>query len=176
MLLARTSFPRVITPLRTTTTTLTSTILTRTLGSIPIVEVSLPSTSKQTNKPPFNVTKSAVTRLRAIMSNSADNHVHLRIGVDAGGCSGFQYEFDIEDNTQIDADIDIVQKVKDEGGEQEVTLVSDKDSLKYIRGSTVHFEQEMIGSKFVIMDNPQSDSACGCGSSFALKNFEQNRE
>ncbi|GMH65775.1 hypothetical protein TrRE_jg2966, partial [Triparma retinervis] len=48
-------------------------------------------------------------------------------------------------------------------------------SLKYIRGSTVHFETEMIGSRFIIKDNPQSANACGCGSSFALKNFEENK-
>jgi iron-sulfur cluster assembly 2 len=43
-----------------------------------------------------------------------------------------------------------------------------------VKGSTIDFVQEMIRSSFAIVNNPQSESACGCGSSFAVKNFSQN--
>ena len=53
-------------------------------------------------------------------------------------------------------------------------VVVDDASLEFVRGATIDFEQEMIRSAFAVVNNPNSDSACGCGSSFALKNFEDN--
>lgn len=52
------------------------------------------------------------------------------------------------------------------------SVVTDVDSLSLLRGSTIDYEQTMIRSAFAVKDNPQSEAACGCGSSFALKNFE----
>ena len=54
------------------------------------------------------------------------------------------------------------------------SVVVDDSSLEFVRGATVDFQQEMIRSAFAVVDNPNSESACGCGSSFALKNFESN--
>lgn len=53
-------------------------------------------------------------------------------------------------------------------------VVVDNGSFELIKGSTVDYVQEMIRSAFAIVNNPQSESACGCGSSFAVKNFEIN--
>ena len=53
-------------------------------------------------------------------------------------------------------------------------VVIDDGSMEFVRGATIDFEQEMIRSAFVVSNNPNSESACGCGSSFALKNFEEN--
>jgi iron-sulfur cluster assembly accessory protein len=53
-------------------------------------------------------------------------------------------------------------------------VVIDHGSFEMIKGSTVDFMQEMIRSTFAIVNNPQSESACGCGSSFAVKNFDSN--
>jgi iron-sulfur cluster assembly accessory protein len=53
-------------------------------------------------------------------------------------------------------------------------VVVDDSSIEFVRGATVDFEEEMIRSAFVVSHNPNSESACGCGSSFALKNFEEN--
>ena len=53
-------------------------------------------------------------------------------------------------------------------------VVVDDSSIEFVRGATVDFEEEMISSAFVVSHNPNSESACGCGSSFALKNFEEN--
>jgi len=53
-------------------------------------------------------------------------------------------------------------------------VVVDKTSLGFLEGSTIDYVIEMIKSSFVVVDNPQSESACGCGSSFAVKNFQQH--
>ena len=53
-------------------------------------------------------------------------------------------------------------------------VVVDQTSLELLRGSTIDYVQEMIRSSFAVTSNPQSESACGCGSSFAVKNFEAN--
>jgi iron-sulfur cluster assembly accessory protein len=52
--------------------------------------------------------------------------------------------------------------------------VVDSSSYELIKGSTVDYAQEMIRSSFAVVNNPQSESACGCGSSFAVKNFSSN--
>ena len=53
-------------------------------------------------------------------------------------------------------------------------VIVDDTSFELIRGATVDYEEEMIRSAFAIVNNPNSESACGCGSSFALKNFSEN--
>ena len=53
-------------------------------------------------------------------------------------------------------------------------MVVDKGSYELIKGATIDYQQEMIKSSFAIINNPQSEKACGCGSSFAVKNFSQN--
>lgn len=55
-----------------------------------------------------------------------------------------------------------------------VSVLVDNTSFDLIKGATVDFEQELIRSAFTIVNNPQSESACGCGSSFAVKNFTLN--
>ncbi len=60
--------------------------------------------------------------------------------------------------------------IEKEGGK----VVIDHGSFELVRGATVDFVQEMIRSSFAIVNNPQSESACGCGSSFAVKNFAAN--
>lgn len=50
----------------------------------------------------------------------------------------------------------------------------DDSSIEFVKGATVDYHEEMIRSAFVVTNNPQSESACGCGSSFAMKNFEDN--
>lgn len=93
--------------------------------------------------------------------------VYLRVFVDAGGCSGFQYQFEL-DEEELEAD-DIVI-----AGPDGARVVVDPDSLNLLKGSTIDFVVEMIKSSFEVRDNPQSESACGCGSSFAVKNFASN--
>jgi iron-sulfur cluster assembly 2 len=115
------------------------------------------------------ITQICIERIKQLASRRQDA-CYLRVYVDAGGCSGFQYKFDLtmDKDEPVDPNTDIVFET--EGAR----VVVDSASLEYIKGSTVDFVQEMIKSSFAIVDNPKSESACGCGSSFALKNFKSN--
>jgi iron-sulfur cluster assembly 2 len=115
------------------------------------------------------VTQFCIQRIKHLASKRQDP-CYLRVFVDAGGCSGFQYKFELtmDKDEPVDPVADIV--FESEGAR----VVVDSASLEYIRGSTVDFIQEMIKSSFAIVENPKSESACGCGSSFALKNFKSN--
>jgi iron-sulfur cluster assembly accessory protein len=94
----------------------------------------------------------------------------LRVFVDAGGCSGFTYQFELDQEFDPDEDITLVASLS----EDKPRVVVDETSLGFLKGSTLDYVQEMIKSSFVVVDNPKSESACGCGSSFAMKNFEAN--
>ena len=82
----------------------------------------------------------------------------LRLSVEGGGCSGFQYKFDLADAAEAD------DSVSETGG---VLLVVDPVSLDLIEGSTVDFVQSLGGAAFKV-ENPQAASGCGCGSSFGI--------
>lgn len=115
------------------------------------------------------ITSSCIQRVRALAAKRQDPS-YLRVFVDAGGCSGFQYKFDITQDK--DEPIDPAEDVVFESDGARVVV--DVASLDFIKGSTIDFVQEMIKSSFSVVSNPQSESACGCGSSFALKKFQSN--
>ena len=81
----------------------------------------------------------------------------LRIYVQGGGCSGFQYGFIFDENTEEGDTV-----VKEEG----VTVLVDPMSMQYLAGASVNFVEELMGSKFVI-SNPNAKTSCGCGESFS---------
>ena len=120
-----------------------------------------------------------VERLLKQRQEGADNQAEddgyfLRVFVDAGGCSGFQYQFEVDNELDEDEDIVVIMaKSNEDGGTMSPRVVVDETSMGFLEGSTIDYVIEMIKSAFVVTDNPQSESACGCGSSFAMKNFEQ---
>ena len=81
----------------------------------------------------------------------------LRIAVEGGGCSGFQYEIKLDDP----ADDDLVL----EGDGQRVVV--DQVSLPFLANAVIDFTEELIGARFVI-NNPNATSSCGCGTSFSI--------
>ena len=87
----------------------------------------------------------------------------LRLSVDSGGCSGFQYTFTMEDSS---LPLDSSDSVFKRDG---AMVVVDDMSMEFVRGSTVDFVQEMIRSSFAVVNNPNSEAGCGCGASFSLK-------
>uniref|UniRef100_A0A3Q1BPK3 Iron-sulfur cluster assembly 2 homolog, mitochondrial n=3 Tax=Amphiprion ocellaris TaxID=80972 RepID=A0A3Q1BPK3_AMPOC len=103
-----------------------------------------------------HLTESCVKRLGEIMEKGE----FLRIHVEGGGCSGFQYKFSIDSNKNEE------DRVFEQGG---VGVVVDQDSLEFVKGATVDFSQELIRSTFQVLKNPQADHGCSCGSSFSVK-------
>lgn len=82
----------------------------------------------------------------------------LRVSVEGGGCSGFQYKFDIE---RARADDDLV--ISRDG----VTVLVDSISVNYMKGAEIDFVDDLIGSSFKIK-NPNATAGCGCGTSFSV--------
>ena len=82
----------------------------------------------------------------------------LRVSVEGGGCSGFQYKFDIE---RAKSDDDLV--ISRDGA----TVLIDSVSVGYMAGSEIDFVDDLIGAAFKVK-NPKATAACGCGTSFAL--------
>ncbi len=105
----------------------------------------------------FTVSDQALTRVAEIIA--ADGRPSaLRVAVLAGGCSGFQYKFDLDEAVQPD---DFVV----ERGPARVVV--DPTSLDLLQGAELHYADELMGSYFTVR-NPNATSACGCGSSFSI--------
>ena len=116
------------------------------------------------------VTKGCIKRIKSLQKSMGDDDLYLRVVVDSGGCSGFQYVFNMynKDKDEYITEDDM------EFGRDGAKVIVDSGSFEFIKGATVDFEQELIRSAFAVVNNPLSESACGCGSSFAVKNFEAN--
>jgi len=106
---------------------------------------------------PVDVTERAARRIQAVLSKEPAGSM-LRVAVNGGGCSGFQYAFDITDRREPD---DLV--IERNGA---IVLV-DQVSLDFLRGSKIDFVDDLIGQSFKI-ENPNATSSCGCGTSFSV--------
>ena len=107
---------------------------------------------------PFSVSERAARRIGEILTNEGQSGLKLRITVAGGGCSGFQYGFDLDDRNE-DGDI----AVERDGAR----VVIDGMSLLYLIGCEVDYVEDLTGSYFRI-NNPNASSSCGCGNSFAI--------
>jgi iron-sulfur cluster assembly accessory protein len=110
------------------------------------------------DRPAVNVTANAARRIAEILKGEPAGSV-LRVSVEGGGCSGFRYEFNIENGTRTEDDLAIER--------DGVTVLVDAVSLDYMAGSDIDFVDELIGASFQIK-NPNATSGCGCGTSFAM--------
>ena len=104
---------------------------------------------------PPKVTPRAFQRLNEI--GAAEQGKALRIAVEGGGCSGFQYEIALDEPNDDDL------KLSDHGE----TVVIDSVSLPFLADATIDFSEELIGARFVI-ENPNATASCGCGTSFSI--------
>ncbi len=106
------------------------------------------------NLPP-KVTDRAFARLAEIGASAQGQA--LRVAVDGGGCSGFQYEISLDSPAPGDLVLE---------GEGEKVVI-DEVSLPFLANAVIDFSDELIGARFVI-DNPNATSSCGCGISFSM--------
>lgn len=105
----------------------------------------------------ITIEQSAADKLKALLEEEDDKNIKLRIFVEGGGCSGFQYGFTFDDNTNEDDFI-----IEEHG----VTILVDSMSMQYLQGSNIGYKKSLMGEQFEIK-NPNATSKCGCGSSFA---------
>jgi iron-sulfur cluster insertion protein len=105
----------------------------------------------------IKLTKNAKNRIIDITDNKNNPDKFLRIKIIGGGCSGFQYQFSL-DNKILENDLTIIQNNK-------TYLATDKESLSFIKNSEIDFVEELGGSFFKVK-NPNSTANCGCGASF----------
>ena len=107
---------------------------------------------------PISLSASAARRIAAVARAEGLAEPRLRVSVSGGGCSGFQYQFALDDKSE---DGDIV--VERDGA----AVVVDGMSLMYVIGSELDFVEDLSGSYFKVK-NPNASSSCGCGTSFAI--------
>jgi iron-sulfur cluster insertion protein len=107
---------------------------------------------------PLVFTDSAADKVRDLVAEEGNPELKLRVFVQGGGCSGFQYGFTFdeavnEDDTQM--------------SKNGVTLLIDSMSLQYLTGAEIDYKEDLQGAQFVIK-NPNAQTTCGCGSSFSV--------
>ncbi|MDH5388823.1 MAG: iron-sulfur cluster insertion protein ErpA [Gammaproteobacteria bacterium] len=104
------------------------------------------------------ITDAAAAKVKKLIEEEGNPNLKLRVTVSGGGCSGFQYGFDFDENVGND---DI--KIEKDG----VTMLIDNMSMQYLAGSAVDYLEGLEGARFVI-SNPNAKTTCGCGSSFSV--------
>ena len=102
-------------------------------------------------------TESALKRVAEVLRGEAPGSF-LRVSVSGGGCSGFQYSFDIVPSAEQG---DLIL------GDAEARLAVDSISLDFLKGARIDFVDDLMGSSFRV-ENPNATAGCGCGSSFAV--------
>ena len=103
----------------------------------------------------LNIDQSTITRVNELREKQEKPALFLRVRVDGGGCSGFQYRLDLTDDKKEN---DLVFND---------VVLSDDISMGFLEGATISFEEGLIGSEFKI-DNPNATAGCGCGTSFSV--------
>jgi iron-sulfur cluster assembly accessory protein len=106
---------------------------------------------------PVTVSARAAKRIAEIIAAEGKPSM-LRLAVTGGGCSGFQYNFALDD-ARADDDLAV-----EEGG---VTVLIDSTSLEFLKGAEIDFVDDLIGASFKV-NNPNATSSCGCGTSFSV--------
>lgn len=107
---------------------------------------------------PLQFSSAAASKVRELIAEEGNDALKLRVYIQGGGCSGFQYGFEF-DEQQGEDDLSI----QTDG----VTLLVDPLSLQYLMGAEVDYTESLHGAQFVIR-NPNAKTTCGCGSSFTV--------
>jgi iron-sulfur cluster insertion protein len=122
------------------------------------IQVSFAPKPKVIEGATIGFTDSAANKVKLLVEEEKNPKLKLRVSVDGGGCSGFQYAFAFDENVKDD---DIV--VEKNGA----TMLVDVTSMQYLNGSEVDYLEGLEGARFVV-NNPNATSTCGCGSSFSV--------
>ncbi|WP_152396830.1 HesB/IscA family protein [Paenibacillus guangzhouensis] len=104
----------------------------------------------------INITDAAIAKIQEMLAQEEIPNMFLRLGVQAGGCSGFQYGMGFDDEQHFNDKVFDVKGLK---------VVVEEDSIKYLNGLIIDFKESGMSGGFTI-DNPNASATCGCGSSF----------
>jgi iron-sulfur cluster insertion protein len=115
-------------------------------------------TTTATEAPPLLFTDAAAHKVGQLIQQEGNSALKLRVYVQGGGCSGFQYGFTFDEEVQ-EGDTEI-----ENAG---VTLLVDPMSVQYLMGAEIDYREDLSGAQFIIR-NPNATTTCGCGSSFAV--------
>jgi len=107
----------------------------------------------------ITITDSAVAKIKEILSEETDPNLKVRMFVQGGGCSGFQYGFTLDDQGAQDDDF-VIEK-------DGIEILVDAMSSQYVQGAEVDWQESVQGAQFAIR-NPNAQTTCGCGSSFSV--------
>ena len=107
-----------------------------------------------------NITNPALERICEIRKNPNNEKKFLRISISSGGCSGFQYIFELDNFIKND-DIKILEK------DNEILVITDETSINFLDGAEIDFIKE-LGASYFKVNNPNAKANCGCGSSFSV--------
>ncbi|KAG5556567.1 hypothetical protein RHGRI_006984 [Rhododendron griersonianum] len=133
----------------------------RLLSSSPSALLEDQSPSPSPSLDAIHMTDNCVQKMKELQSDEASGREKmLRLSIEAGGCSGFQYNFSLDDKTDSD------DRIFEKDG---VKLVVDKISLGFVKGATVDYVEELIRSAFQVATNPSAVGGCSCKSSFMVK-------
>ncbi|MBP1154369.1 MULTISPECIES: iron-sulfur cluster insertion protein ErpA [unclassified Paenibacillus] len=114
----------------------------------------------------ITISESACDKIKEMLAAEEASNLFLRIGVKAGGCSGFSYGMGFDDNQEQDDTVLDIHGLK---------VVVDQESAKYLYGVEIDFQDAGMGGGFTIQ-NPNAVASCGCGSSFKVKDEEGTPE
>lgn len=106
----------------------------------------------------INITESAAIKIASIISEENNSKAKLRVYVQGGGCSGFSYGFDLDEENPDDDFL-----IENSG----IAVIIDAMSIQYLQNATIDYKNDLTGSQFVVT-NPDAQSTCGCGSSFSI--------
>ncbi|XP_038893859.1 iron-sulfur assembly protein IscA-like 2, mitochondrial [Benincasa hispida] len=106
----------------------------------------------------IHLTDNCIRRMKELQDPKEEKM--LRLSVETGGCSGFQYVFDLDDKTNPD------DRVYEKEG---VKLIVDNISYDFVKGATIDYVEELIRSAFIVSTNPSAVGGCSCKSSFMVK-------
>ncbi len=121
-----------------------------------VVDIASTDPGYQSLERPLDFTAAAAAKVSELIAEEGNPGLKLRVYIQGGGCSGFQYGFEF-DEQQGEDDLALVT--------DGVTLLVDPLSLQYLMGATVDYTESLHGAQFSIR-NPNAKSTCGCGSSF----------
>jgi iron-sulfur cluster insertion protein len=108
----------------------------------------------------IQLSANAAKRICFLSQKEGKPDLALRLVVDSGGCSGFKYNFKLDETGSTDKDV-VVER-------DGARFMIDKTSLSFVEGSEIDFVSDLSGESFQVK-NPMADSSCGCGTSFAVK-------